>query len=63
MPEQQADARYFIDLFSGGESWRRSVEARGFVAAIPRIVGHLEEREGGVVLKGDQCSARSRDQQ
>jgi hypothetical protein len=30
MPEKTPEARYVIDLFSGGESWRRQVEAAGY---------------------------------
>ena len=31
MPTKDPKARYVIDLFSGGESWKREVEKRGFI--------------------------------
>jgi hypothetical protein len=31
MPEKEPEVRYIIDLFSGGESWRRQVEAEGYI--------------------------------
>jgi hypothetical protein len=31
METKQPGQRYIVDLFSGGESWRREVEAQGFV--------------------------------
>jgi hypothetical protein len=30
MPERTKEAKYVIDLFSGGESWRAEVESRGY---------------------------------
>ena len=31
MPENTSGAKYMVDLFSGGESWRRQVEAKGYI--------------------------------
>jgi hypothetical protein len=31
MPEKAGEAKYIVDLFAGGESWRRQVEAAGYV--------------------------------
>ena len=31
IPEKGPKMKYIVDLFSGGESWRREVEAQGFI--------------------------------
>jgi hypothetical protein len=31
IPEKAPEVKYIVDLFSGGDSWRRQVEARGYI--------------------------------
>ncbi len=31
IPDRDPEAKYIVDLFSGGESWRRQVEAQGYI--------------------------------
>jgi hypothetical protein len=64
IPEKEPGVKYVVDLFSGGESWRRQVEAQGYVyigVDLRRSVRTEEEererrdhskRGGGVVVEG-----------
>ena len=55
IPDKSPAVKYIVDLFSGGESWRRQVEAQGYIyigVDLRRSASETSDQELGASSKG-----------